>query len=133
MDRNCSASSEEAYADSIFRTVKARFADKGIPLFMGEYAPNYHAARLTGYPADSILSIKSTTHFVAYIAEQAKANGVIPYLWAGIFDRPTIMSNGYSTGVASGPAVVGDQVTLDSVKAAVNRGIAKFGSGTKFQ
>ena len=89
---------------------------------MGEYAPSDHFARLTGYPADSLKSRASETHFTAYIAQQAKANGVIPYLWAGIFNRPA------NNGVPTGPAVVGDQVTLDSVKVAVNRGIAKPGS-----
>ncbi|HZX57112.1 MAG TPA: cellulase family glycosylhydrolase, partial [Mucilaginibacter sp.] len=133
MDRNCTSANEESYVDSIMTTVKTRFAAKGIPLFMGEYAPSYHAARLTGYPADSLKALASATHFTAYVAQQAKANGVIPFLWAGIFDRPTIINNGYSTGVPSGPAVVGDQVTLDSVKAAVNRGIAAYGQGTKFQ
>jgi len=127
LDRNCTANSEENYADSIFKTVKTRFADKGIPLFMGEYAPSDHFARLTGYPADSLKSRASETHFTAYIAQQAKANGVIPYLWAGIFNRPA------NNGVPTGPAVVGDQVTLDSVKVGVNRGIAAYGSGTKFQ
>ena len=122
LDRNCSANSEEDYADSIFKTVKTRYADKGIPLFMGEYAPNDHFARLTGYQADSLKSRASETHFTAYIAQQAKANGVIPYLWAGVFNRPS--------GAA---AYVGDQVTLDSIKAAVNRGIAAYGQGVPFK
>ncbi|MDR3693223.1 cellulase family glycosylhydrolase [Mucilaginibacter sp.] len=121
LDRNCSYN-EENYADSIFKTVKKRFADKGIPLFMGEYAPQYHAERLTGYPADSLKALASATHFTAYIAQQAKANGVIPYLWAGVFNRPS--------GAA---AYVGDQVTLDSIKVGVNRGIAAYGQGTPFK
>ncbi|MFI5137029.1 MAG: cellulase family glycosylhydrolase [Sphingobacteriales bacterium] len=121
LDRNCTYN-EENYADSIMHTVKARFADKGIPLFMGEYAPNDHFARLKGYKADSLKSRASETHFMAYIAQQAKANGVIPYLWAGVFDRSN-PSN----------AVVGDPVALDSIKAGVNRGIAAYGSGTPFK
>ena len=127
LDRNCTSSSEESYVDSIMHSVKTRFADKGIPLFMGEYAPNYHAARLTGYPADSLKSLASATHFTAYVAQQAKANGVIPFLWAGIFDRQGL------NGVPQGPAIVGDQVTLDSVKVAVNRGVSAYGQGAKFQ
>ncbi len=127
LTRNCVASTEEDYADSIFKTVKKRFADKGIPLFMGEYAPSDHFARLAGYQADSLKSRASETHFIAYIAQQAKANGVIPYLWAGIFNRPA------NNGVPTGPAYVGDKVTLDSVKVGVNRGIATYGSGTPFQ
>jgi hypothetical protein len=127
LNRNCVASTEEGYADSIMSTVKKRFAAKGIPLFMGEYAPNSHFGRLKGYPADSILSIKSETHFIAYIAQQAKANGVIPYLWAGIFDRRGV------NGVPQGPTVVGDTATMNAVKLGVNAGVAKFGSGVKFQ
>lgn len=126
LDRNCTPANEEPYVDSIMHTVKVRFADKGIPLFMGEYAPNYHAARLTGYPADSILALKSSTHFVAYLAQQAKANGVIPFLWAGIFDRRG------KDGVPQGPTVVGDTATMNAVKIGVNAGVDKYGSGAKF-
>ncbi|MGZ3968216.1 MAG: cellulase family glycosylhydrolase [Mucilaginibacter sp.] len=128
LDRNCVASTEEGYADSIMSTVKTRFADKGIPLFMGEYAPNSHFGRLKGFPADSILSIKSASHFTAYIAQQAKANGVIPFLWAGIFDRRGL------NGVPQGPAIVGDTATLNAVKIGVNAGVAAYGKGgAKFQ
>ncbi|WP_184549263.1 cellulase family glycosylhydrolase [Mucilaginibacter sp. FT3.2] len=126
LDRNCTSANEEGYVDSIMHTVKARFADKGIPLFMGEYASNYHAGKLTGYPADSLLALKSATHFTAYIAQQAKANGVIPFLWAGIFDRQG------KDGVPQGPTIVGDTATLNAVKIGVNAGVDKFGSGAKF-
>ncbi|GAA3979554.1 cellulase family glycosylhydrolase [Mucilaginibacter dorajii] len=126
LDRNCTSANEEAYVDSIMHTVKVRFADKGIPLFMGEYASNYHAGKLTGYPADSVLALKSATHFTAYIAQQAKANGVIPFLWAGIFDRRG------KDGVPQGPTIVGDTATLNAVKIGVNAGVDKFGSGAKF-
>ncbi|SDP28980.1 Aryl-phospho-beta-D-glucosidase BglC, GH1 family [Mucilaginibacter sp. OK268] len=126
LDRNCTSANEEAYVDSIMHTMKARFADKGIPLFMGEYASNYHAGKLTGYPADSLLALKSATHFTAYIAQQAKANGVIPFLWAGIFDRRG------KDGVPQGPTIVGDTATLNAVKLGVNAGVDKFGSGAKF-
>ncbi len=126
LDRNCTSANEEAYVDSIMHTLKSRFADKGIPLFMGEYASNYHAGKLTGYPADSLLALKSATHFTAYVAQQAKANGVIPFLWAGIFDRQG------KDGVPQGPTIVGDTATLNAVKISVNAGVDKFGSGAKF-
>jgi len=126
LDRNCSANSEEGYMDSILTTVKSRFVDKGIPLFMGEFEPNDHAQRLTGYPADSLLSLQSERHFDAYIAEKAKANGVIPFLWAGVFTRPA------NNGVPTGPAFIGEPLALDSLRTGVNRGVAKFGSGVHF-
>jgi endoglucanase len=107
LDRNCVAQTEEPYMDNAFKAVKAKFSDKGIPVIMGEFDVNYHAQRLTGYPADSILALKSGWHFYAYITKQAKANGVIPFLWAsGIFQRP-------NTGA---PASIGDQQALDSLK-----------------
>lgn len=107
LDRNCVASTEEAYMDNAFKAVKTKFADKGIPVVMGEFDIQYHAQRLTGYPADSILALKSGWHYYAYITKQAKAHGVIPFLWAsGIFQRP-------NTGA---PASIGDQQALDSLK-----------------
>jgi len=126
LDRNCSANSEEHYMDSIFKTVKTRFADKGIPLVMGEYQPNYHASKLLHYPTDMQLALNSAGHYHAYVTESAKANGVIPFLWAGIFDRPA------HNGVPTGPAVIGDQMALDSVQAGVNKGVVRYGSGGHF-
>jgi hypothetical protein len=107
LDRNCVASTEEAYMDNAFKDVKTKFVDKGIPVVMGEFDIQYHAERLTGYPADSILALRSGWHYYAYITKQAKAHGVQPFLWAsGIFQRP-------NTGV---PAYIGDRQALDSLK-----------------
>ncbi|MBD1363113.1 cellulase family glycosylhydrolase [Mucilaginibacter sp. ZT4R22] len=106
LDRNCVASTEEAYMDNAFKAVKTKFVDKGIPVVMGEFDIQYHAQRLTGHPADSILALKSGWHYYAYITKQAKAHGVQPFLWAsGIFQRPN-----------TGPAYIGDQNALDSLK-----------------
>jgi len=103
LDRNATAPTEEHYVDSIMHTVKVNFADKGIPLVMGEFDAQYHAERLKGYPQDSILALRSGWHFYAYLTKQAKANGVLPFLWAsGIFNRS---SN-----------TIGDHAALDSVK-----------------
>lgn len=111
LDRNCSAWSEEAYFNDIMSKAKAKFVDKGIPLVMGEFDVQYHAQRLTGYPVDSILALRSGWHYYAYIVKQAKANGILPFLWAsGIFQRPA------KNGVPTGPEVIGDQSALDSVK-----------------
>jgi hypothetical protein len=107
LDRNCVASTEESYMDNAFKDAKTKFSDKGIPVIMGEFDTNYHAQRLTGYPADSILALRSGWHYYAYLTKQAKAHGVIPFLWAsGIFQRP-------NTGV---PAYIGDRQALDSLK-----------------
>lgn len=109
LDRNCVASTEESYMDDAFKSVKTKFVDKGIPVVMGEFDIQYHAQRLTGYPADSILSIRSGWHYYAYLTKQAKAHGVLPFLWAsGIFQRPN--------NATPQPAYIGDQNALDSLK-----------------
>lgn len=102
LDRN-STFNEEHYVDSIFKTAKENFISKGIPMIMGEYGTSYHADKLTGYPADSLLSVNSQMHFYSYVTKQAKANGVLPFLWAGdAFNRQN--------------NTVGNQRTLDSLK-----------------
>lgn len=103
LDRNSIPSTEERYVDSIMKTVKVNFADKGIPLIMGEYGTEYHAGKLKGYPADSLLSVNSQRHYLGYVTKQAKANGAVPFLWASdVFDR--------------GTNTVGSRQTLDSLK-----------------
>ncbi|MDO3628952.1 cellulase family glycosylhydrolase [Mucilaginibacter sp. BT774] len=102
LDRN-STYNEEQYVDSIFKTAKKNFISKGIPMIMGEYGTAYHADKLKGYPADSLLSVNSQMHFYSYVTKQAKANGVLPFLWGSdAFDRST--------------NTVGNQRTLDSLK-----------------
>lgn len=87
LDRN-STFNEEAYVDSIFKTAKANFISKGIPVIMGEYGTGYHADKLKGYPADSLLSVNSVMHFFSYVTKQAKANGVQPFVWGtDVIDR----------------------------------------------
>lgn len=110
LDRNSEPSTEEPYVDAIMRTVKTNFTDKGIPVIMGEYGMEPHADKLKGHPADSLLSLKSGWHFFAYVTKQAKVNGVVPFLWASdVFKRP------FTNGVI-GPAYIGDQHALDSLK-----------------
>ncbi|MFB9841287.1 cellulase family glycosylhydrolase [Mucilaginibacter ginsenosidivorans] len=102
LDRN-STYNEERYVDSIFKTAKANFISKGIPMIMGEYGTSYHADKLTGYPADSLLSVNSQMHFYSYVTKQAKANGVLPFIWGSdAFNRQN--------------NTVENQRTLDSLK-----------------
>ena len=103
VSRNSAPSTEEHYVDSILKTAKVNFTSKGIPIIMGEYGTSDHFDKLKGYPADSLLSVNSQMHFYSYVAKQAKANGVLPFLWAGdVFNRQN--------------NTVGDQRTLDSLK-----------------
>lgn len=103
LDRNATAPTEEGYIDNIFNTVKVNFTSKGIPVIMGEFDCGYHADKLKGYPADSLLSVNSGRHFYSYVTKQARANGVLPFLWASdIFDRKT--------------NTIADKPALDSLK-----------------
>jgi len=102
LNRN-STFNEEHYVDSIFKTAKSNFTSKGIPMIMGEYGTAYHADKLHGYPADSLLSVNSQMHFYSYVTRQAKANGVLPFIWASdAFNRQN--------------NTIGNKRTLDSLK-----------------
>ncbi|WP_167667797.1 cellulase family glycosylhydrolase [Mucilaginibacter gossypiicola] len=103
LDRNSAASTEEHYVDSIFHTAKVNFVDQGIPVIMGEFGTEYHADKLKGFPVDSLLSVNSQMHYYRYVTQQAKTNGVLPFLWASdVFNRQTNK--------------IGNQRTLDSLK-----------------
>ncbi|HEY9195045.1 MAG TPA: cellulase family glycosylhydrolase [Mucilaginibacter sp.] len=111
LDRNSTTSTEESLVNSEFHSLKANFVDKGIPVIMGEYDAAIHADKLVGYKADSLLSVNSRMHFFRYLTQQAKANGVAPFLWGGgIINRPA------KDGIATGPEVISDQRALDSLK-----------------
>ena len=68
---------------------KKSFVDKNIPVLIGEFGVEYHANDLVGHPADSILSLTSTAHFFGHIVRTARANGLSPFLWAGVINRQT--------------------------------------------
>lgn len=104
LNRNAQPQTEEQYYDSIYKTVKTTFFDKGIPLVMGEFDAVNHTGKLTGYPQDSILSLNSRAYFLRYKTQQALANGILPFVWAGgLFDRTT--------------NTISDQQALDSLRA----------------
>lgn len=70
--------------------MKKKFVDKGIPLVLGEYCSMYRT-----HPVDSLQEIchESQGYFTGYVTEQAKNNGLAPFLWdiqhGGLFDRST--------------------------------------------
>lgn len=67
-----------------------KFVDKGIPLVLGEYSAMYRT-----HPVDSLQEVchESEGYFTGYVTEQAKNNGLAPFLWdiqnGGLFDRST--------------------------------------------
>jgi aryl-phospho-beta-D-glucosidase BglC (GH1 family) len=85
---NSDAYSEEGYMQKNMQFAKKNFVDKGIPVLIGEFGAEYHAD-LCPTPADSILSLRSTEHYFAELVRGARANGLSPFLWAGVINRAT--------------------------------------------
>lgn len=85
-DRNATWG-EEDYVDPQMLAMKTHFVDKGIPVIMGEFG----CWRKTT-PLDLPKHNASVTYWNKYVAQQALANGVIPFLWdtGSLIDRTTL-------------------------------------------
>lgn len=82
-DRNATFGEEDA-VDTSMGLVKQMFTSKGIPVVLGEYgAPIHRQAR------DLTLSLASRAHWMEYVTQQARANGMLPFLWdtGSLIDR----------------------------------------------
>ena len=86
---------EESEVTRLFGLMKAKFADKGIPVIMGEFG----AVRRSSLTGDNLTKhLASRAYFYEYVFKQAKNNGLIPFLWdtgihgnndMGVIDRNT--------------------------------------------
>ena len=77
---------EESDVDRFMGMMKTKFVDKGIPVVMGEYGP----MRRTNLIGDALtLHLASRAYYLKYVTKQAKANGVLPFLWdtGGLLSR----------------------------------------------
>lgn len=84
---------EEAAVDQLFRLMKLRFVDKGIPVIIGEFG----AMRRDNLTGDArALHLASRAYYLKYVTRQAAANGLVPFYWdsgalgsfgSGIFNR----------------------------------------------
>ncbi|GAA0564078.1 glycoside hydrolase family 5 protein [Rhizomicrobium electricum] len=84
-DRNATFGEEEA-VDQQMALAKQMFTSKGIPVVLGEFgAPIHKQAR------DLKLSLASRAHWMEYVTRQARANGLLPFLWdiGDLIDRRT--------------------------------------------
>lgn len=95
---------EEPYVDTVFNRIKTNFVNKGIPVVMGEFG----AVRRDNLTGDALtLHLRSRAHFYRYVTQQAKANGVLPFLW----------DTGYTNGIFNRQNnTVFDQQALDSLR-----------------
>jgi hypothetical protein len=69
---------EESDLNTLFGKMKTKFTDKGIPVILGEFDA-IRRSTLTG--ADLQLHLNSRSYFFKYVVKQAKANGLLPFLW----------------------------------------------------
>ena len=69
---------EEDTVDSLFKSMKTQFVDKGIPVIVGEFGA-VKRSNLTG--ADLKLHLDSRAHYFNYVVKQATANGLLPFYW----------------------------------------------------
>jgi len=77
---------KENDVDKYMGMMKTKFIDKGIPVVMGEYGP-MRRNNLTG---DALtLHLASRAYYLKYVTKQAKANGILPFLWdtGGLLNR----------------------------------------------
>jgi endoglucanase len=77
IDRNATWG-EESTVDDLMGRMKSKFVNHGIPVILGEYA----AIRRSDLPGDSLdLHLASRAHYLKYVTEKAKANGILPFYW----------------------------------------------------
>jgi endoglucanase len=78
---------EESTIEEKLGLMKQKFADKGIPVIIGEFGAY---KRTIKYPADRQLHNASVEHFQRYFVRSAVSKGFIPFYWdinMGLFDR----------------------------------------------
>jgi endoglucanase len=91
---------EENDVDKFMSMMKTKFVDKGIPVVLGEYGP----MRRTNLTGDALtLHLASRAYYLKYVTKQAKANGILPFIW----DTGGLLSRHNNT--------VSDQQSLDAL------------------
>jgi len=105
---------QDSYAINQMQKVKAAFVDKGYPVILGEYGAS-RRSQLTGTTLTNHLA--SRAYYLKFIAQQAKQNGMVPFIWdngftgnngmciyirsnGACFDRQTL--NAYTEGATAG-------------------------------
>lgn len=79
---------EEKDIINLFAKMKAKFADKGIPVIMGEYGA-YRRNGPGNLPADLATHNDAVDHWISFVTKQAIAHGLKPFWWdtGGALDR----------------------------------------------
>jgi aryl-phospho-beta-D-glucosidase BglC (GH1 family) len=105
-DRNATWG-EERDVNATFNKMKTKFADKGIPVLLGEYGA-YRRTSGKHVPLDLATHNDAVDYWLTYITKHAKANGILPFFWdtGGALDRQNY--------------TVKDQRTIRSLNAGAN-------------
>lgn len=95
---------EEADVNNYFGMMKTKFADKGIPVILGEYGA-YRRNGPGNLPADVAAHNDAVDHWITFVTKQAIAYGFKPFWWdtGGALDRQNY--------------TVKDQRTIDALNA----------------
>lgn len=71
-------SGDENDLRNLFKSMKTKFVDKGIPVILGEFA----AIKRTYLTGDNLqLHLNSRAHYLKTVVKEAKANGILPFYW----------------------------------------------------
>ena len=86
-DRNATWG-EEADIINFFGMMKTKFADKGIPIILGEYGAYRRNGNANG-PLDIATHNDAIDHWITFVTKQGIANGFLPFWWdtGGALDR----------------------------------------------
>jgi hypothetical protein len=100
---------EESTTDDLMRRMKSQFVDKGIPVILGEYAA---IRRLTPTGDNLDLHLASRAHYLKYVTQKAKDNGLLPFYWdaGNMGENASALFNRQNNSVY-------DQQALDSLMA----------------
>lgn len=74
-DRNATWGEEEM-VDAHMALANQLFVSKGIPVLLGEYG-----APRRSTPLDLTMHLASRAHWMKYVTQKARANGLLPFLW----------------------------------------------------
>jgi len=102
---------QEDWVDKQFGRMKTNFADRGIPVVLGEYSPTL---RMSLNATDYANHVKSRNYYLNYVTKAAVQNGMIPVYW----------DNGPTGDMASGlfNRLTGEQVHTDAIKSIIDGG-----------
>lgn len=102
---------QEDWVDTQFGRIKTNFADKGIPVILGEYSP---ILRTSLGAADYVNHVNSRNYYLNYVTKAAVQNGIVPVYW----------DNGPTGDKASGlfNRYTGEQVHADAIEAIIDGG-----------